>query len=194
MPSRPKSATRDNAAQRRDGRLRRGVHREVRAQLHDRGRDDVPCANARRFQAERCRRVGHVGRRGGVALGRRHDGNCDDEGNPRRCNRGRNPRHEADPRAEVPGVLQVPRLERLAWPLHDNALPGACQDRQGDGSSRRHHHGRHRRRNLHSARDRLRSPAPRRGHRAQRSRHLLVGPPGRHHQRDTCRSNRFKTN
>ena len=43
---------------------------------------------------------------------------------------------------------------------------------------------RHRRRNLHSARDRLRSPAPRRGNRAQRGRHLLVGSPGRHHKRD----------
>ena len=44
--------------------------------------------------------------------------------------------------------------------------------------------GKHRRRNLHSARDRLRSPAPRRGNRAQRGRHLLVGSPGRHHKRD----------
>ena len=31
---------------------------------------------------------------------------------------------------------------------------------------------------------RIRSAAPRRGNRAQRGRYLLVGAPGRHHQRD----------
>ena len=113
--------------------VRRGVHREERPERADRGRDDVPRADAGRLQAGRRGGVGHLRGRGGQPLGRRDDRHRHHEGHSRRGDRRRHPRHEADPGAELPRVLQVPRVQRLPRTLHDHALPGARAHRQGDG-------------------------------------------------------------